>query len=183
MISMDMFFNGWGTLLRTLIIGGIAYVALVVMLRLSGKRTLGKMNSFDLIVTVALGSTLATVLLTKEVALAEGTLALALLILLQLAITWLSVRTKLIRNLARAEPSLLFSQGEFLRDVMKGARVTESEVLQAIRSSGSLALGDIAAVVLETDGSFSVVNASDSQGKTSLDNVHPSPDSARASNT
>ena len=50
---------------------------LVIFLRLSGKRTLSKMNAFDLVVTVALGSTLATVLLTKDVALADGALAFA----------------------------------------------------------------------------------------------------------
>ncbi|WP_231362619.1 hypothetical protein [Thioalkalivibrio sp. ALMg9] len=67
-----MFFGGWDGLLRTLVVGVLAYVALIVFLRLSGKRTLSKMNAFDLVVTVALGSTLATVLLAKDVALAEG---------------------------------------------------------------------------------------------------------------
>ena len=74
-----MYFNGWESLLRTLVVGVLAYVSLVVFLRISGKRTLSKMNAFDLIVTVALGSTLATVLLSKDVALAEGALAFALL--------------------------------------------------------------------------------------------------------
>lgn len=69
-----MLFSGWENLLRTLVVGVLAYVSLVVFLRISGKRTLSKMNAFDLIVTVALGSTLATVLLSKDVALAEGAL-------------------------------------------------------------------------------------------------------------
>ena len=60
------------------------------------------MNAFDLIVTVALGSTLATVLLTKSVALADGLLAFALLIFLQFALTWLSVRFKPISQLLKA---------------------------------------------------------------------------------
>jgi uncharacterized membrane protein YcaP (DUF421 family) len=70
-----MFFNGWQSLLRTLVVGVLAYVALMVILRLSGNRTLSKMNAFDFIVTIALGSTLATVLLSSDVALAEGVLA------------------------------------------------------------------------------------------------------------
>jgi uncharacterized membrane protein YcaP (DUF421 family) len=56
-----MFFSGWDSLLRTLVVGLLAYVVLVVFLRLSGKRTLSKLNAVDLVVTVALGSTLATV--------------------------------------------------------------------------------------------------------------------------
>ena len=74
-----MFFTHWFDLARVLIVGVSAYAALVFLLRISGKRTLSKMNAFDLVVTVALGSTLATILLSKDVALAEGLLALALL--------------------------------------------------------------------------------------------------------
>lgn len=60
-----MFFDSWATLFRTFLVGVMAYVILAAFLRVSGKRTLSKMNAFDLIVTVALGSTLATVLLSK----------------------------------------------------------------------------------------------------------------------
>ena len=75
-----MLFDGWLSLLRTAVVGILAYAALVHFLRVSGKRTLSKMNAFDLIVTVALGSTLATVLLSSSVSLATGALAFALLI-------------------------------------------------------------------------------------------------------
>jgi len=75
-----IFFNSWFDLLRVLIVAVLAYASLVGFLRVSGKRTLSKMNAFDLVVTVALGSTLATILLSKDVALAEGLLALAVLI-------------------------------------------------------------------------------------------------------
>ena len=74
--------------------GTLAYTALVVLLRTTGKPPLSKMNAFDLIVTVAHGLTLATVLLSKDVALAEGVLAFALLVHLQFAITWLSIRSE-----------------------------------------------------------------------------------------
>ena len=67
-----MFFDGWMTLGRTALIGTLAYLALVLLLRVSGKRTLSQMNAFDFIVTVALGSTLATVLLSSSVSLARG---------------------------------------------------------------------------------------------------------------
>jgi uncharacterized membrane protein YcaP (DUF421 family) len=68
------------TLLRTAVVGSLAYVALVAMLRISGKRTLSQMNAFDFVVTVALGSTLATILLSQDVSLGEGLTVLALLI-------------------------------------------------------------------------------------------------------
>ena len=91
-------FPGWDSLLRALVVGVLAYVALVLALRIAGKRTLSKLNAFDLVVTVALGSILATVLLSSEVSLARGILAFALLILLQFMVTWSSVRIPWIRK-------------------------------------------------------------------------------------
>ena len=83
----------------------------LLLLRVSGKRTLTKMNAFDLVVTVALGSTLATVLLTKSVALAEGLTAFVLLIFLQFVLTWLFVRSQAASRLVKSEPTLLVYQG------------------------------------------------------------------------
>jgi uncharacterized membrane protein YcaP (DUF421 family) len=163
-----MLFSGWDNLLRTLVVGVLAYVALVVFLRVSGKRTLSKMNAFDLIVTVALGSTLATVLLTKDVALAEGALAFALLIGLQFIVTWSSVRVRWVRRLATGEPLMLLYRGEFLPEALRHARVTEDEVRAAVRSAGIDSLSKVQAVVLETNGSFSVVRPDEGGGGSSL---------------
>ena len=55
-----MFFNSWHALVRILIVGPLVYAALVIMLWLSGKRTLAQINAFDFVVTVAFGSTLAS---------------------------------------------------------------------------------------------------------------------------
>ncbi|WP_019339037.1 DUF421 domain-containing protein [Stutzerimonas stutzeri] len=166
-----MFFSGWSTLVRTLVIGVLAYINLIVLLRISGRRTLSKMNAFDLIVTVALGSTFATILLNSKVSLAEGTLALALLIGLQYLVTWSSVRVGWVRKLVTGEPALLLYQGQMLNTAMRAARVTEDEIRAAIRSSGSSAIDDVEAVVLETDGSFSVINQGSGGQRSSLSGV------------
>ena len=166
-----MFFDGWTGLLRVLVVGTLAYTALVLLLRVTGKRTLSKMNAFDLIVTVALGSTLATVLLSKDVALAEGVLAFALLILLQFAITWLSVRSERVQALVKAEPSLLLHRGRLLPGALRRERVAEEEVRAAVRSQGIASLDEVAAVVLETDGSVSVLRRAEEGGASTLANV------------
>lgn len=169
-----MFFGGWDSLLRTLVVGVLAYVTLVVFLRISGKRTLSKLNAFDLIVTVSLGSTLATILLSKDVALAEGALAFAVLIGLQFIVTWSSVRTRWVRRVATGEPRMLLYRGQLLQTALWRARVTEGEVLAAIRSSGVASLGLVEAVVLETDGSLSVVKQGEGGGSSSIEGV-PAP--------
>lgn len=152
-----IFFDGWPGLLRTLVIGLLAYAALVVLLRISGKRTLAKLNAFDLVVTVAIGSTLATVLLNKDVALSEGVLAFALLIGMQFVVTWSSVRMSWVKRISKSEPTLLAYRGALAREALRAQRVTEDELHAAVRGAGLSGLEDAAAVVLETDGSFSVI--------------------------
>jgi uncharacterized membrane protein YcaP (DUF421 family) len=159
-----MLFDSWAGLGRVLLVGTLAYATLVLLLRISGKRTLSKLNAFDLVVTVALGSTLATVLLSKSVALAEGVLALALLIFLQYAIAWLSVRSPRFQSFIKAEPTLLVHRGRFLEGAMRAQRITREEILAALRASGAAEIGKIAAVVLETDGSISVIPAAGAAG-------------------
>nr|WP_228461896.1 YetF domain-containing protein [Paracoccus liaowanqingii] len=156
-MSDPMFFDDWAGVIRTVIVGLLAYLALIVMLRASGKRTLSKMNAFDLVVTVALGSTLATVLLTASVPLVEGVVALALLVYLQYAITWASVRSDRFRALIKAEPTLLVHDGRPLEGAMKTQRVTRDEIDAALRSSGKTDLTQVKSVVLETDGSMTVI--------------------------
>lgn len=157
-----MFFSDWHSLGRIVVVGALAYVALILLLRASGKRVLSKMNAFDLVVTIALGSTLATVMLSKSVALLEGVLAFALLISLQFLITWLSVRSKAVSQLVKAEPMLLVHRGEVLQRALKRERVVEAELLAAAREHGIMSLSEVEAIVLETDGSFSVIRRSPS---------------------
>lgn len=116
-----MFFDDLHGLLRVAIISPLAYAGMVLVLRSAGKRSLAKLNAFDLVVTVALGSTLATVLLSKDVALGEGVLAFAALASLQWLVSRISVASAWFRTLVRAEPRLLFENGKYRRDAMHAA--------------------------------------------------------------
>lgn len=166
-----VFFDGWDVLLRTCVIGVLAYAGLIVLLRLSGKRTLSKMNAFDFVVTVALGSTLATILLNRNVPLSQGLIAFAVLIGLQFLITWSSVRAPWVRRLVTGEPTLMFYRGEFVREALRRARVSEDEIRAAVRGAGRPALEENEAVVLETDGSFSIIAGGGGTGASSLTGV------------
>ncbi|BBC72854.1 DUF421 domain-containing protein [Altererythrobacter sp. B11] len=152
-----MFFDTWHELLRVIVITILAYGTLVLILRLSGKRSLAKLNIFDFVVTVAFGSTLATVLLSTDVSFAEGALAFAMLALLQWLVAFLSLRLSWFKGLIRADPRLVLRDGEFLEDAMRDERITRSDIEGAIRKSGHGTVEDVAAVVLETDGDLSVV--------------------------
>lgn len=153
------------------IVGTITYIAIIILLRVSGKRTLSKWNSFDFVVTIAFGSILASALLSTSDVFGKGILAFALLVLFQFVITWISVRSSAIQKLIKSEPSLLLCRGEMRYDTMKQQRIAEGEILAALRNSGISAIEDADAVILETDGSFSVIQNIDNSSASALRDV------------
>ena len=167
----NIFFNSWEHLCRTAVIGLFAYLGLILMLRFAGSRTLSQLNAFDLIVTVALGSTLSTVILNKDISLADGLFALALLILFQFTVSIVSVRSGSMRFLIKTEPRLLFYKGKFVKDALKDCRITKEEILQMIRSQGKGKIKSVDAVVLESNGRFSVIKSLEKKGTSVLSNV------------
>jgi len=151
-----VFYDGAEGLIRVVVVGVAAYAALIVLLRSSGKRTLAKLNAFDFVVTVAIGSTLATVLLSSSVALAEGLTALALLVGLQYLVAWASIRSRRVERVMKSEPALLYRAG-FVNGAMRRERITAEELRQAARGQGYSDLSKVAAIVLETDGTLSIL--------------------------
>lgn len=153
----NIFFDSWESIVRTFVVTILAYVAMIFMLRVSGKRTLSKMNAFDFIVTIALGSTLASVALNKNVALADGVLAFFILIFLQFLFTWLSVRIKPIKKLVTSKPTLLLYKGVLDSDILKQERITIEEIYMSARKKGITDLSQIDIIVLETTGDITVI--------------------------
>ncbi len=166
-----MWFDSWFDIWRVLAITATSYVAAIVILRASGKRSLSKLNAFDFIVTIALGSILASVTLSNSVSLSEGVTAFAALALLQLMVTWLSNKSRTFAKALRSEPKLLLRDGNFLPDALDNERVTQDEVEAAIRKHGHGIVEDVTAVVLESDGSLSVICAGQAKDCTALRSV------------
>jgi uncharacterized membrane protein YcaP (DUF421 family) len=158
-----MFFDAWYDLARLVLVGTLSYVGLIFILRMSGKRTLSKMNAFDLVVTVAFGSAFASTILSGDVSLSEGIAAFMLLCALQYGVAFASVRSEAIQDCVKAAPVLLFHKGRCLAESMRRERVTEEEIFAAIRASGAARLSSVDAVVLETDGSFSVLSGANGE--------------------
>lgn len=156
-----MFFNSWASLGEKALLSVLVYAGLVIIIRLSGKRTLGEMNAFDLIVTIALGSIVGSTILSSSVVLLEGLAALLVLIALQAVVSWASARWSPFRHLVTSRPTLVAYDGAFLRDVMRRARIAEQDVLMALRMEGFQRLDDVLAVVLETQGTLAVIERQD----------------------
>lgn len=162
-VLASLVFDGWDNLERVLIATPILYMAVIAFVRLTGKRSTSQMNNFDWIVTVAIGSIIASPVLLKDVSIMEGVVAIGLLFGLQWILTNLIIRSKAVCSLVRASPSVLVYRGSYQQKEMKRSRVTESEIMSAIRENGHIHLSEIGLVVLESDAKLSVI------GKDALD--------------
>ena len=153
-----MFHDAFSQVGSVVLTAVLAYVWLVLLLRVSGKRTLSQLNAFDFIVTVALGSVMASLILSSTVAWTEGAAALAALAALQFVAAWASTRVNWVRTALTSQPTVLLRDGEMDTGAMLRERIDEDSLCAAVRSSGNGSLEAIAAVVLETDGSLSVIS-------------------------
>jgi uncharacterized membrane protein YcaP (DUF421 family) len=158
------FFEDWEGIARVGTSAVCAYIMLIIFLRISGKRTLTQMNAFDFVVTIALGSMLSSTILDKTLPLVEGLTGLLALIILQLAITWLSVRIPLVDRLIKATPAALVEHGEINKERMRRERITEDEIRSALRQGHWNELKDVRSVTLETNGIITVVYGKKSPG-------------------
>ncbi len=173
------YFDGWYNIERTVTLSVIGFTALIVMLRVSGKRTLSKLNAFDFIFVVACGSVFAATIIEKDVTLLEGMAALVTLIGMQVLLAEIAARYEWADRFINGHPTLLFSHGKFIPHALRKERITEGEVRAAIREKGITRVEDVDAVVLENDGSLSVSWESKRPGETSLVDARV-PDGQRA---
>lgn len=149
-------FESWQALDRIVLTALLVYGFVILLLRVSGKRSTSKMNNFDWVVTIALGSIVAKTILDRAIVLTEGMAAIAALVVLQYAATKMAVRSRFVERLLLSHPTLLFYEGKFFERALREERVTKREILSGMRASGYDSPEEVAAVVLEPNAQLSV---------------------------
>lgn len=157
MDDITFLWNGWEAIIRILVVGTLCYIALVVILKLSRKRTLASLTAFDFVVTVAIGAVFGRLLTAKDVSISEAVTAFILLAFLQLLFSWLQMRFKTFRKMFTSRPILLYYRGEFQEKAMKKERVEKSELIGEARKKGYGNFEEIELIILENDASFSII--------------------------
>lgn len=158
--------NGIQPLIRIVIVGVTAYVALVLILRVSGKRTLASMSAFDFVIAVAVGAVFARSLTTKDLSISEALTAFILLAVLQFIFAYLENKSRIFKKIFNTDPTLLFYNGEFIQKNLHKERLDESKVIGAARKKGFGSMDDVAAVILEMDATLSVIGKSKEEKST-----------------
>lgn len=154
-----MFFQGWNMIYKTIILSILTYIAIVIILRSSGKRTLSSFNAFDFLITVTIGSISASTILSSNTKFFDGISAIITLVLLQYIVAKISVYSKTFSKAIKAEPTLLYYEGEYLDANLKRMRVSKDDILQEIRINSGVTIDEVHSVILEANGKLAVVTS------------------------
>jgi uncharacterized membrane protein YcaP (DUF421 family) len=158
LLSVPLWFESWTALLRIAVFSAVTYVALTLLIRLYGKRTISKLNPGDFVITVAIGSVAGSMIVFTDVPVANGLVALASLLGMQFMAERMTSRWPGLRRVVDGSPVLLVHRGELLRANMAAENVDEEDVFAALRKKGFARLDEVDAVVLEVGGGFSVIS-------------------------
>ena len=139
------------------------YISVIVLTRIFGKRSFSKMSSFDFAMTVAIGSIIATVVLSSTVSLLEGIIGLFSVYILQIGAALLR-RLDIVQKFMDNSPLLLMDGTEVLTDNLRRAKVTESDLRSKLREANVTKLSQVKAVIFETTGDISVLHKDDEHG-------------------
>lgn len=157
----DWLLAGWGDVAMVALSATVIFAVTITLARLNGLRSFAKMSAFDLVTTVAMGTVLASTLATQDPPLLQGAVSLLALFTLQHVVARLRGASSAFKAMVDNDPVLLMRDGEFLRENMAGARVTEADMWGQIRAANVLSVRHVRAVVLETTGDISVLHTPD----------------------
>jgi uncharacterized membrane protein YcaP (DUF421 family) len=149
----DLDISGWSIVLRTLIV----YAAILLGLRLAGKREIGQMAPFDLVVILLIANAVQNAMVGPDTSVTGGLIAAAVLIVANYGVAQARERVPLFRRAVEGTPTLLIHNGEFVRENLRRENVEVDEVMMSLREHGVADVSEVKLAVLETDGSISIV--------------------------
>jgi uncharacterized membrane protein YcaP (DUF421 family) len=148
----DMQLPWWEFIVR----GTVVYCALLIMVRFSGKRTVGQFTPFDLLVVMLLSEAVSNSLSGSDESLVGGLLIAATLVALNMALAYATSHNRKIADLVDGTAVLLGRDGQIFTDVMKRVRVAEADMEQALREA-NCTIEEMQYAFLESDGSISIL--------------------------
>jgi len=148
--------------LRTLAV----YVALLLLLRLAGKRELGQMTTFDLVVVLIISNAVQNAMVGANVSLTAGIVAAATLLVANATVDRVGLRSAWLRDRLRGVPTLLIHDGAVVPEHLRREGIDEDEIMQALREHGVDDVRHVKTAVLEVDGTISVIPAGAASSRT-----------------
>jgi len=146
----------WELVLRA----AVVYAFLLALLRLTGKRQIGQLAPFDLVLLLVLSNAVQNSMNGGDNSLVGGLLSATTLVALNYAMSYATFRNKRLESLIEGRPQVVIHNGRIFEDVMHRAKLTHHELSAALRQAGCSCPEDVHTAVLENNGSISVVTRS-----------------------
>ena len=143
----------WELVLRAFVV----YIFLLILLRLTGKRQVGQLAPFDLVLLLVLSNAVQNSMNGGDNSLAGGLISAATLVVLNYGVGYMTFRSKTLETLVEGRPEIIIHNGKVYEDVMMRAQLTHHELNAALRQSGCSAVCEAHSVILENNGAISVV--------------------------
>jgi uncharacterized membrane protein YcaP (DUF421 family) len=143
----------WELIVRSVVV----YAFLLVILRITGKRQVGQLAPFDLVLLLVLSNAVQNSMNGGDNSLVGGLISAATLIALNYAVGYGTFRSKRLESIIEGRPQVLIHNGHLFQDVMAGSQLTHHELEAALRQAGCANIGDCHSAILENNGSVSVV--------------------------
>lgn len=153
----DIFSSSLYGIERIIGISILFYLSLIIVLKISGKRTLSEINAFDFLITVTIGSIAATTIVLQESSFVDGIIAVTTLIILQYILATLDTKYDFVGKFFLTKPTLLYYKDEYLIENMRKMRITKNDLDQQVRLKVGTVIENISAVVLESNGGLSII--------------------------
>lgn len=156
-----MIWAGWSPLLQATVMATVGYLVLVLLLRVTGPRTMSKMTPLDFVVAVTLGSAFGRMITAEKGTVSQLVWVLVVLVVLQWVLAWLRSRSARVRRLLDHPPVVLYEDGQMRDRALKRHRLIEGDVHEAARGAGKGSLEEVHTVLLLREGSLGVVGRED----------------------
>lgn len=151
--------------IRTLIL----YTVVVVVMRIMGKRQIGELQPFELVIAIMISELAAVPMQDTGIPLLNGIIPILTLMIVEIAISYITLKSRKARKIICGSPSVLIKDGQILEDQMRIQRFNLSDLMEELRTSGYLNLSDVEFAILETSGKVSIIPKSDSTPVTRKD--------------
>lgn len=151
----------WHLVIRAVVV----YVFLLILLRLSGKRQIGQLSPFDLVLLLVLSNAVQNSMNAGDNSLVGGLISAFTLVLLNYGVGWLTFRSKRLESLIEGHPLVLIHQGKVMEKVLASVQITHHELNAALRHAGVTCVEEVRVAVLENNGDITVIPKSESPAK------------------
>lgn len=160
-MDSTMIWTGWTPIVHAALMASVGYLALVLLLRTTGPRTMSKMTPLDFVIAVSVGSAFGRMVTAEKVSLVQLLWVLLVLVALQWILAWARSRSDRVRRLLDHPPVVLYEDGQMRDRALRRHRLLEDDVHEAVRGAGKGSLADVHTVLLLREGSLGVIGKDD----------------------